>query len=132
MEKVNLEMDYDLSTPEAQKNPVLTELTKDEQGVAEAKNEEPAEVKTDELVLPYTLTLKYPIAVGKSGDCLTEITIRRRPTARDVEDMPVSDHLRAKHVIDLTGRLSGISPTVLFKMDLADFTSLQGVISSFL
>jgi hypothetical protein len=78
---------------------------------------------------PLKITLKHPVKAG--DEQIDELTISRRPTAKDLRCMDQQKGEIAK-MMALLERLTGVPSSVLDAMDGADFTRAAEAVSSFL
>ena len=80
--------------------------------------------------LPYTHTLKYPIAGVK--DPITEIVFTRRIIARDLKGIPAGKDMTMEHMTALIARVVGKPTAVIELIDAVDLVALSEVVASFL
>ena len=80
--------------------------------------------------LPYTHTLKYPIAGAK--DPITEIVFTRRIIARDLKGLPAGSAMTMEHMTLLIARVVGKPTAIIELIDAEDFVALSEVVASFL
>lgn len=77
-----------------------------------------------------TIKLQYPLEFR--GEEVTEIAIRRRPLARDIEKMANAKGGQGTQLLTLTADLTEQPPDLLRKLDAADFIALQEAVADFL
>jgi hypothetical protein len=75
-----------------------------------------------------TITLKYPIDF--EGGKLSEITIRR-PKVSDVTTARKSKKDEAEQEVALIAALSGLPPSAIDELDIADYKAVQEVLQGF-
>jgi hypothetical protein len=87
---------------------------------------------TPEFEIPFTRTLSYPIKVGKDGDEITEITVKRRLKAKDLKNLPASSNIKMYHMIQMIALITGTASAIIEELDAEDLLALTEVVSSFL
>ena len=77
-----------------------------------------------------TIKLQYPVEFR--GAEVTEIVIRRRPRARDIEKMANATGGQGTQMMTLAADLTEQPPDLLRELDAADFMALQEAVADFL
>lgn len=80
--------------------------------------------------LPYTLTLATPVAYG--SETITSLVFARKPVAKDLRGIRLSELDKGDHLITLASRLTGQPPSVIERLEMADTMACLEVVSGFL
>lgn len=92
-------------------------------------SEEKKEVEKEEIVLPYSIQLKYPLKFGDAE--LKELVVERRLRAGDYKGIPASG-LKYDDIQRLISRMVGQPVSTIEKLDSLDMFTCVEVLDNFL